>query len=385
MNYYERHLGDYARDAGHLSMLEHGAYTLLLDRYYATEAGIPADQVYRVARAKLKEEREAVELVLEEFFDLVDGVWTHGRCEEVIRRYQEGDTDRAAKAENERERKRRSRERRREIFETLRQRGIVPKWDAPMAELEAHLSRGQERDGPAPVTRTGTDQSHIYMGERGRAGDAPGTASQSPVPNPSPQESESASDTSPNSVRASLSVGAGTTRANGSERGGKGADLSEAEHHAQFERLKAAYPRFAGRQDWITVEHLCRQLVETGQATWDELIAAAVRYAKFCDAGGVSGPTFVLTPAKFYGAADKPWRQDWSVGTTEKPRDRALEAEWRRLEGEASRIGFRSRVGAETPDQFRAALKAYEKQQASKVVNALPGLSDALKMGGKAS
>ena len=36
MNYYERHLGDYARDTGHLSMLEHGAYSLLLDRYYAT-------------------------------------------------------------------------------------------------------------------------------------------------------------------------------------------------------------------------------------------------------------------------------------------------------------------------------------------------------------
>ena len=31
MNYYERHLGDYARDAGHLSMLEHGAYALLLN------------------------------------------------------------------------------------------------------------------------------------------------------------------------------------------------------------------------------------------------------------------------------------------------------------------------------------------------------------------
>ena len=51
MNYYERHLGDYAKDAGHLSMLEHGAYSLLLDRYYTTEQPIPADQarwdVYR--------------------------------------------------------------------------------------------------------------------------------------------------------------------------------------------------------------------------------------------------------------------------------------------------------------------------------------------------
>lgn len=84
MNYYERHLGDYTKDTAHLSMVEHGAYTLLLDRYYATEAGIPADQAHRVARARSKEEKAAVDAVLAEFFDLVDGVWTNGRAEEEI-------------------------------------------------------------------------------------------------------------------------------------------------------------------------------------------------------------------------------------------------------------------------------------------------------------
>lgn len=84
MNYYERHLGDYAKDTGHLTMLEHGAYTLLLDRYYSTEQGIPADQAHRIARARTKEERAAVDTVLAEFFDLADGVWTKGRVEEEI-------------------------------------------------------------------------------------------------------------------------------------------------------------------------------------------------------------------------------------------------------------------------------------------------------------
>ena len=51
MNYYERHLGDYSKDTAHLTMIEHGAYGLLLDRYYGTEAGIPADQVHRIARS----------------------------------------------------------------------------------------------------------------------------------------------------------------------------------------------------------------------------------------------------------------------------------------------------------------------------------------------
>jgi uncharacterized protein YdaU (DUF1376 family) len=84
VNYYERHLGDYARDTAHLSMVEHGAYTLLLDRYYATEKGIPADQVHRLARARSVDEREAVDVVLGEFFKLVDGLWVHNRVEEEI-------------------------------------------------------------------------------------------------------------------------------------------------------------------------------------------------------------------------------------------------------------------------------------------------------------
>ncbi|MGS1116003.1 YdaU family protein [Castellaniella sp. UC4442_H9] len=84
MNYYEHHLGDYAKDTGHLSMLEHGAYRILLDRYYSTERGIPADQAYRLARARSDEECRAVDAVLEEFFELVDGVWIQGRVEREL-------------------------------------------------------------------------------------------------------------------------------------------------------------------------------------------------------------------------------------------------------------------------------------------------------------
>lgn len=88
MNYYERHLGDYAKDTGHLTMLEHGAYSLLLDRYYGTEQGIPADQAHRIARARSPAEKEAVDTVLAEFFTLVDGVWTKPRVEEEIAKAQ---------------------------------------------------------------------------------------------------------------------------------------------------------------------------------------------------------------------------------------------------------------------------------------------------------
>ena len=84
LNYYERHLGDYAKDTAHLSMMEHGAYNLLLDRYYATEQGIPDSNVFRIARARTKEEKNAVKTVLSEFFELIEGVWINHRSEEEI-------------------------------------------------------------------------------------------------------------------------------------------------------------------------------------------------------------------------------------------------------------------------------------------------------------
>lgn len=84
MNYYERHLGDYAKDTAHLSMLEHGAYGLLLDRYYSTELPLPKDQVHRVARARSRDEKQAVDDVLKEFFLLTDGVFVHSRVEREI-------------------------------------------------------------------------------------------------------------------------------------------------------------------------------------------------------------------------------------------------------------------------------------------------------------
>ena len=61
---YYRHIGDYAKKAGHLSTFEHGIYTLLLDRYYDKEEPIPDWQAHRIARCT----RDEVEPVLRELF-----------------------------------------------------------------------------------------------------------------------------------------------------------------------------------------------------------------------------------------------------------------------------------------------------------------------------
>ena len=82
VNFYKRYIGDYQRDTGHLSMLEHGAYTLLLDVHYATSSPLPADRlmIYRMARAVTARERKAVDVILEQFWALTKEGWTNARA-----------------------------------------------------------------------------------------------------------------------------------------------------------------------------------------------------------------------------------------------------------------------------------------------------------------
>ena len=91
MNFYKHHLGDYSRCTAHLSMIEDGAYRRLLDVYYSREAPLPIDlkAVYRLARAQTRQDREAVETVLREFFTLCDGGWHNTRADEEIKTAQE--------------------------------------------------------------------------------------------------------------------------------------------------------------------------------------------------------------------------------------------------------------------------------------------------------
>ena len=96
MNYYKRHIGDYMKDASHLSLLEHGVYMRLLDVYYTREVPIPVDQAARLISARSKDEREALSVVADEFFTVVDGCYTQTRCDaEIAAMQQKAETNRA--------------------------------------------------------------------------------------------------------------------------------------------------------------------------------------------------------------------------------------------------------------------------------------------------
>lgn len=89
MHYFPHYIGDYAKDAGHLSWDEDMAYMRLLRVYYATEKPIPADivEACRKARCTTATQRAAVGTVLREFFELRSDGWHQKRCDEEIAHY----------------------------------------------------------------------------------------------------------------------------------------------------------------------------------------------------------------------------------------------------------------------------------------------------------
>src|SRR3546814_1820728 len=90
MNYVELHIGDYEKATAHLTGIEDGISGRLLRRYYDAEGPLVADlkALQRLVRARTRDERGAVENILEEFFYLADDGWHHTRCDEEIDRYQ---------------------------------------------------------------------------------------------------------------------------------------------------------------------------------------------------------------------------------------------------------------------------------------------------------
>jgi len=85
VNYYRHHLGDYTKDTAGLSLLEHGAYRLLLDAVYSVEKPIVNLQsAYRICGASSRKERDAVRSVLLTYFVETSEGFTNKRAESEI-------------------------------------------------------------------------------------------------------------------------------------------------------------------------------------------------------------------------------------------------------------------------------------------------------------
>lgn len=87
MHYFKRNIGEYHKKAGKLSMLEHGAYTLLIDACYDRERFPSLDDAIDWCWARTDEEIAAVHFVLKKFFTLIDGLYVQNRISEEIEKY----------------------------------------------------------------------------------------------------------------------------------------------------------------------------------------------------------------------------------------------------------------------------------------------------------
>lgn len=98
MNHYPHHLGDYAKDTRGLTQGQHGAYRLLMDAAYASEAGVAEDEVYVIGCATTPAERKNVDKVLAKFFTLRDGHYHQKRIDEEVSAYRSRSEEASAAA-----------------------------------------------------------------------------------------------------------------------------------------------------------------------------------------------------------------------------------------------------------------------------------------------
>lgn len=87
--WYPRYVGDYSRKTKHLSLIEHGAYSLLLDWYYSNSKPLPLDWVHlhRICTALAPSEQSAVQSVVMQFFTQTQDGWRNATADdELIKR-----------------------------------------------------------------------------------------------------------------------------------------------------------------------------------------------------------------------------------------------------------------------------------------------------------
>lgn len=90
-HWYPRYPADYGKKTRHLSLVEHGAYALMMDYCYSTGNPIPAnaEQLHRICMAFAPSEQEACRRVLHEFFEERSDGWYNSRVDEELQKRNE--------------------------------------------------------------------------------------------------------------------------------------------------------------------------------------------------------------------------------------------------------------------------------------------------------
>lgn len=143
MHYYKRNLGDYAKKAGRLTMLQHGAYTLLIDSCYDREVFPTLEQALEWTWASTEAEVDAVKFVLSRFFTLdKEGQYVQDRIlEELLHYHKNADTNKRIAEEREAKRREKSTKREQAVDES-------PPNHKPLTTNQEPLTKEPKRESP---------------------------------------------------------------------------------------------------------------------------------------------------------------------------------------------------------------------------------------------
>lgn len=142
MHSYPHHIGDWNTATMYLTRLERSVYREALDIYYDTEGpldGTDFDRLARRVRCVLPEEKDALQFILDEFFefDIESGLYVHHRCERELAAYRAGQEQKAGIKNGVNLRQANCRERRSQMFAVLRERNVAIDFNARMPEIRA--------------------------------------------------------------------------------------------------------------------------------------------------------------------------------------------------------------------------------------------------------
>jgi uncharacterized protein YdaU (DUF1376 family) len=153
MHYYKRNLGDYAKKAGRLTMLQHGAYTLLTDACYDREKFPTLEQAIDWTWASTEAEIEAVKFVLTRFFELdKDGQYVQNRIlEELLHYHKNADTNKRIADEREAKRKEQRTKREQSVNEAPPNQEPLTNNQEPLLEVAKATRPRQAGTPPAPI------------------------------------------------------------------------------------------------------------------------------------------------------------------------------------------------------------------------------------------
>lgn len=155
MHYYKRNLGDYAKKAGRLSLLQHGSYTVLIDSCYDREQFPTLEQAIEWTWADSVEEIEAVKFVLRKFFILEDGIYVQNRIREEIAEYHEkASINKRIAIDRETKRKESNTNRERTVDEASPNHKPLTKNQEPVTNNQEPRTKNQELETLKPKSNT---------------------------------------------------------------------------------------------------------------------------------------------------------------------------------------------------------------------------------------